>query len=126
MFVPIRVGPTTAEVLSFATAVCARVAAAYPKELTVEHSIAARRGRVYLDSFRNGFVQTVVAPFSVRRRPKAPVSTPLHWSEVRSPLNPSDFNMGNFMHRLKGPDPWKNFFQSRQSLKDASEGLQKL
>jgi bifunctional non-homologous end joining protein LigD len=126
VFVPIRVGPSTAEVLSFATAVCARVAAAYPKELTVEHSIAARRGRVYLDPFRNGFVQTVVAPFSVRRRPKAPVSTPLHWSEVRSPLNPSDFNMGNFVHRLKRADPWNNFFQSRQSLEDASEGLRKL
>jgi bifunctional non-homologous end joining protein LigD len=126
MLVPIRVGPTTDEVLSFATAVCARVAAAYPKELTVEHSIAARGGRVYLDPFRNGFVQTVVAPFSVRRRPRAPVSTPLHWSELRSPLNPADFNMGNFTQWLKRPDPWKNFFQCRQPLKDAAKSLHKL
>ena len=126
VFVPIRVGPKTDEVLSFARTVCARVAATHPKKLTVEHSVDARRGRVYLDPFRNGFLQTVVAPFSVRRRPHAPVSTPLDWSEVRSTLDPSDFNMGNFSHRLKHRDPWKNFFDSRQSLQDAAERLRKL
>jgi bifunctional non-homologous end joining protein LigD len=125
VFVPIRMGPTTDEVLSFAQSVCARVAATHPKELTVEHSIAARRGRVYLDPFRNGVVQTVVAPYSVRRRPHAPVSTPLDWSEVGSPLNPSDFNLGNFTERLKRADPWKTFFQCRQSLKDAAETLRR-
>lgn len=57
----------------------ARVAAAHPDELTVEHSAVARRGRVYLDPFRNGFGQTVVASYSVRRREKAPISTPLEW-----------------------------------------------
>ena len=35
----------------------------------MESRIAARKGRVYLDPFRNGFAQTVVAPYSVRRAP---------------------------------------------------------
>jgi bifunctional non-homologous end joining protein LigD len=126
VFVPIRVGPSTDEVLSFARTVCARIAAAHPKEFTVEHSIAARHGRVYLDSFRNGFVQTVVAPFSVRRRPHAPVSTPLDWSEVTAKLNPSDFNLGNFAQRLKGGDAWKNFFECQQSLADAAQKVRRL
>lgn len=126
VFVPIRTGPSTNEVLSFAEAVCARVAAAHPKELTVEHSIASRRGRVYLDPFRNGFAQTIVAPFSVRRRPKAPVSSPLEWSEVRPTVNPADFNIGNFAIRLRHADPWKDFFRSRQSLKNTTALLKKL
>jgi len=126
VLVPILAGPGTDEVLSFAETVCARVAAAHPHALTVEHSIAARHGRVYLDPFRNGFLQTVVAPYSVRRRPHAPVSTPLDWSEVRSTLDPSDFNLGNFANRLKGDDPWKNFFEYCQSLGDAAEGLRTL
>ena len=126
VLVPIRTGPDADEVLSFAESFVARLAAAHPDELTVEHSVAARRGRVYLDPFRNGFGQTVVAPYSVRRRDKAPISTPLEWSEVKPALIPSDFNMGNFAKRLRRADPWSDFFGNRQSLRDAARSLNKL
>ena len=125
VFVPIRLGPDASEVLAFAEAFVRRLAAAHPRELTVEARIAARRGRVYLDPFRNGAAQTVVAPFSVRRRPKAPVSTPLHWSEVTPALVPSNFNLGNFTRRLERADPWKEFFRRRQSLAAAMTRLQR-
>jgi bifunctional non-homologous end joining protein LigD len=126
VFVPLRSGPNSDEVLEFARAFVARVAASSPKELTVEHSIAARGRRVYLDPFRNGFGQTVVAPYSVRRREKAPFSAPLAWSEVKTSLNPATFNLGNFRKRLKAKDPWADFFRNRQSLKDAAGSLRKL
>jgi len=126
VMVPIKRGPDADEVLSFAKSVVERVAAAHKGELTVEHSVAARRGRVYLDPFRNGFGQTVVAPFSVRRRAKAPVSTPLDWSEVKPTLVPSDFNIGNFTNWLRGSDPWEDFFESRQSLDGAARLLKNL
>jgi bifunctional non-homologous end joining protein LigD len=126
VFVPIRPGPDTDEVLQFARSFGAIVAQSNPKEFTVEHSIAARGDRVYLDPFRNGFGQTVVAPYSVRRRERAPFSMPLAWSEVKPNLDPSEFNLGNFQKRLKGKDPWADFFQNRQSLKDAARELKKL
>jgi bifunctional non-homologous end joining protein LigD len=126
VFVPIRPGPDTDEVVQFARSFGAIVAQSNPKALTVEHSIAARGDRVYLDPFRNGFGQTVVAPYSVRRREKAPFSMPLAWSEVKPTVDPSDFNLGSFQKRLKGKDPWADFFQNRQNLKDAARGLQKL
>jgi bifunctional non-homologous end joining protein LigD len=126
VLVPIRRGPDADEVLAFAKAFVARLAAAHPDELTVEHSLAARRGRVYLDPFRNAFGQTVVAPYSVRRREKAPISTPLQWSEVKPTLVPSDFNIGNFAMRLKRAGPWSDFFEVRQSLKDALAAVKKL
>lgn len=125
VFVPIRVGPDAKEVLAFAEAFVRHVASAYPKELTVEARIAARRGRVYLDPFRNGFAQTVVAPFSVRRRPKAPVSTPLDWSEVTPKLLPAHFNMGSFAKRLERSEPWKDFFRNRQSLTAAMNAIRR-
>jgi bifunctional non-homologous end joining protein LigD len=126
VFVPLRSGPDADEVLEFARAFVARVAASNPKELTVEHAIAARGQRVYLDPFRNGFGQTVVAPYSVRRRDRAPFSTPLAWSEVKTTLDPATFNLGNFRKRLKAKDPWADFFRNRQSLKDAGKSLKKL
>jgi bifunctional non-homologous end joining protein LigD len=126
ILVPIVVGPDANDVLAFAESFVARVAAAHPDDLTVAHSIAARRGRVYLDPFRNGFGQTVVAPYSVRRRKGAPISIPLKWSEVRSTLIPSDFNMGNCATWLRRADPWSDFFEDRQSLNDATRLLTRL
>lgn len=126
VFVPIRVGPPADEVLKFAENVVTRLAADHPKTLTVEHSIAARGKRVYLDPFRNGSVQTVVSPYSVRRKPHAPISTPLAWSEVKPSLDPARFNLGNFRVRLERKDPWADFFSSRQPLLAALKRLRKL
>jgi bifunctional non-homologous end joining protein LigD len=126
VLVPLRTGPDADEVMAFAESFVGRVAAAHPTTLTVEHAIPARDGRVYLDPFRNGFMQSVAAPYSVRRRARAPVSTPLAWSEVKATLVPSGFNLGNFAQRLQRTDPWSDFFQSRQGLGDASRRLQRL
>jgi bifunctional non-homologous end joining protein LigD len=116
VFVPLKLGPAYDEVLPFAKEICERLAADYPKELTTEQRIEARGQRVYLDPFRNSFGATVVAPYSVRRREKAPFSMPLHWKEVTPSLDPSDFNLGNYKKALARPDPWKDYFKSRQAL----------
>lgn len=126
VFIPLRKGPNASDILAFARKFCERVAAAHPRELTVEHSIEARGGRVYLDPFRNAFGQTVVTPFSVRRRPKAPVSTPLSWPEVKPGLDPMDFNIGSFGARLRRSDPWADFFRARQSISAEAKALRKL
>jgi bifunctional non-homologous end joining protein LigD len=126
VFVPIVRGPGTEEVTWFAKTLGTRLAAAWPKDLTMEMRIAARKGRVFLDSFRNAFGQTVVSPYSVRRRPHAPVSTPLAWSEVVPSLRAEDFTIGNFAARLKKRDPWADFFRRRQALEPALEALKRL
>ena len=126
VFVPIKVGPSADEVLRFAEKVVARLAADHPKELTVEHAIADRGDRVYLDPFRNGAVQTVVTPYSVRRKAHATFSMPLSWAEVKPSLDPTTFNLGNFREKLKRSDPWKDFFKSRQNFAAASKRLEKL
>jgi len=126
VFVPLRVGPDFDEALLFTKGICERLAAAHPQYLTVEQRIENRGNRVYLDPFRNSFGATVVAPYSVRRRPGAPFSMPLRWSEVKPSLVPSDFNIGNYEKRLAGRDPWEDFFASRQSIKSAAKELAKI
>jgi bifunctional non-homologous end joining protein LigD len=126
VFVPLRVGPDFDQALLFARQICERLAAAHPRELTVEQRIQNRGRRVYLDAFRNSFGATVVAPYSVRLRPAAPFSMPLDWSDVKPSLDPSDFNLGNYAKRLAGRDPWENFFHTRQSLGSAAKELAKI
>jgi len=123
VFLPIQVGPDFDEARSFAEEVGRRLAAAHPDTLTVEQRLQARGDRVYLDPFRNAFGATVVAPYSVRRREKAPFSMPLRWQDVKPSLDPSRFNLGNFKKHLAGSDPWQDFFKRRQSLGEAVKAL---
>jgi len=126
VFVPIYANHDTEPVRMFADRLGHRLALAFPDELTMESRIVAREGRVYLDPFRNGFSQTVVSPYSVRRALGAPISTPLSWAEVTPMLQPANFNIGNFRERLQMTDPWKDFFESRQSLNYALNTVTRL
>lgn len=126
VFVPIRTGPDCDEAKAFAESLGARLASAYPELFTVEPSIARRRGRVYLDPYRNAWAQTVASPFCARRKPHAPVSTPLAWREVKADLEPARFNIGTFSARRKRPDPWADFWKARQDLGPAISALERL
>jgi bifunctional non-homologous end joining protein LigD len=69
----------------FAEIVARHVHAGSPAQTTIERTIAKRpKGTVYLDYVQVGEGKTMVAPYSVRPRAKAPVSTPLGWGEVEA------------------------------------------
>lgn len=53
-------------------------------ELTIEFLKKERKGRVFVDWLRNTGIATVVAPFSLRPRPSAPIAVPLRWGELAS------------------------------------------
>jgi bifunctional non-homologous end joining protein LigD len=72
-----------------------------PSFTSLERSPAKRRTKIYLDFLQNRTVQTVAAPYSVRPKPGATVSTPLHWEEVKKGLQMSDFTIYNIFDRLK-------------------------
>jgi bifunctional non-homologous end joining protein LigD len=126
VFVPIRNGPDVDAVLGFAEELGRRLAGAFPRIFTTEARIADRKGKLYLDPFRNGFAQTVVAPYSVRRRAGAPFSRPLAWRDVRAGLDPKRFHLGNFGKELAKKDPWADFWKSRQPLERAMEAVKRL
>jgi bifunctional non-homologous end joining protein LigD len=60
-----------------------------------------RKDKIYIDYLQNRPIQTICAPYSVRPKPGATVSTPLHWDEVRKGLEISDFTIKNVGERLK-------------------------
>jgi bifunctional non-homologous end joining protein LigD len=83
--IPLASGYAYDDVKLFAEAVARHVAQAHPELTTLERAIARRDERVvYLDYVQVGRGKTMVAPYSVRARDRAPVSTPLHWTEVEA------------------------------------------
>ena len=79
-----------------------------PKITSVIRSTQKRQKKVYLDFLQNRPNQTIVAPYSVRPRPLAPISTPLQWQEVVIGLNPEQFNLLTIKDRIqKIGDIWK-------------------
>jgi bifunctional non-homologous end joining protein LigD len=69
-----------------------------------------------------------VAPYGVRARPGALVSTPLSWSEVQDVgLEPGQFTMSTIRPRLdSADDPWAGFTQAAHGLVQASKRLAEL
>jgi bifunctional non-homologous end joining protein LigD len=86
----------------------AEVAAAHPDTLTTEWRIEKRGGRILVDTARNTYGQTVVAPYAVRALPGAPVATPLRWEELEDPeLAAQRWTLRTVGERLAaGGDPW--------------------
>ena len=69
------------------------ICAEMPKIATTARTLAAREGRVYVDFLQNGHGKTLVAPYSVRPLPVAPVSMPLEWSAVKRGLDMRRFTI---------------------------------
>jgi bifunctional non-homologous end joining protein LigD len=116
VFVPLRRGAEQDQVRAYAAGIAAELAAEHPTLVTVEMRKAKRRAPVYLDVMRNAHGQTIVPPFSVRWRPRAPVSMPLEWDEVSPRLDPAIFNIKTAERRMAAKTPWARFFSHRQTL----------
>ena len=91
---------------SFAEVIARLVTADLPEIATIARPLGDRGGKVYVDFLQNGFGKTIAAPFSVRPRPGAPVSTPLQWSEVSARLDPARHTIATVPARVaKRGDP---------------------
>jgi bifunctional non-homologous end joining protein LigD len=81
----------------------ALLVAAHPEELTTVFRIADRGARVFVDYLRNLPIATVVAPYSLRARPRAPVAAPLAWAELDA-TPPDAFTIADLDRLLDRPD----------------------
>jgi len=116
VLVPLRPGWRHADVFEYAQTVAERLVQKAPDLATLSFAKGERGGRVYIDIGRNVFGATVVAPYSVRHRPHAPVSTPLRWEDVRPDLDPARLNVLSVPDRLAADDPWRGFWSDLQDL----------
>jgi bifunctional non-homologous end joining protein LigD len=115
VYVPIVRGPIQKEVWTFAKALAVELASRHPELMTSEYRVARRpRGRVLVDYNQNAWGRTLASIYSVRPRPRAPVSTPVAWKEIDKGVRIEDFRIDNVRTRIaKTGDLWKPLLQTR-------------
>jgi len=101
------------------------IAAELPDTATVTRQVQKRDGKVYLDYVQNGQGRLLVAPFSARPLPGAPVSMPLKWSEVTPKLDIKKFTIKTAPARMKklDEDPLRRVLELKPDLMHALEQL---
>lgn len=106
------------EVRQFTRSIAEGLETRYPDRYLAASSKAERKGKIFIDWLRNGWSASVVAAYSTRARPGAPVSTPLAWEELDRPFEPGSFDLRTVPVRLAGlrRDPWEEYFTVRQGL----------
>jgi bifunctional non-homologous end joining protein LigD len=85
----------------FAKWVASSTVEALPDLTSIERMIKNREGKLYIDYLQNKSGATLAAPYSLRPKPGATVSMPLHWEEVKKGLKMSDFTIFNALDRIK-------------------------
>ena len=106
-------------VRSFARELAAIVVSQAPRQRTLELVKSRRRGRVFVDTNRIAYAQTMAPAYTVRARRSAPVSLPLDWSELQEgDLQPDGTTIRSVFDRLETTgDPWHDFWRHGVSLK---------
>lgn len=107
----------------FAEWVASAVHEQLPEITSVERASKNRKDKIYIDFLQNRTAQTIAVPFSVRPKPGATVSFPLHWEQVNHSLKMSDYTIFNVPDLVKNwDDPWKNLFK-KSAIVDISKVL---
>jgi len=101
IFIPLHAKYSYEQARQFGEILAAIVHQRIPAITSLERKPQKRQKKVYLDVYQNNFGQSVVAPYVVRAKPLAPVSTPLKWEEVKKGLDPSAFTIKTVPARLK-------------------------
>jgi bifunctional non-homologous end joining protein LigD len=96
-----------------------------PDITTIARQVSRRDGRVYVDYLQNGSGKLLVAPFSVRALPGAPVSMPLAWREVNRKLDIRAHTIRNAPERMRKlkKDPLAGVLETVPDLGAALERL---
>jgi DNA primase len=114
VFVPVEEQATIEEVAAATRAIAVRAERLDPDLATTAFIREDRGGKVFLDSTRVAGA-TVVAAFSPRVRPGAPVSFPLAWDELDQ-VAPADFTVHTAAPLIAARDPWAGQATTPQHL----------
>lgn len=101
IWVPIDPGPSYDDTTDWVEEISRAVGSVVPELISWEWKVSERGGRARLDFTQNRISKTLVAPYSVRPAPGAPVSMPISWDELEDPeLRPDRWDIDTAPIRL--------------------------
>jgi bifunctional non-homologous end joining protein LigD len=101
VWIGIRRGPTFDETRDWVEMLSRAVGASVPDLVSWEWVKRARKGKARLDYTQNAINKTLVAPYSPRPAPGAPVSMPIAWEELDDPeLRPDRWTIRTALERI--------------------------
>lgn len=101
IYIPLGAKYTYDECQLFGKLVATQVHNELPAFTSIERLTRNRKGKLYIDYLQNRPKATLAAPYSLRPKPGATVSMPLHWEEVKKGLALKDFTIENAVARIK-------------------------
>ncbi len=101
IYIPLGAKYTYDQSQLFAKIIVSLIQQQVPQFTSLERMIANRKGKMYLDFLQNRPGATIAGPYSLRPKPGATVSMPLHWDELKPGLTMKDFTIFNALDRLK-------------------------
>lgn len=116
--VPIKPEHEFPVIKAFTKSIATHLAQTIPTHFVAVMSKEKRKNKIFIDYLRNGEEATAIAAYSLRARPGAPISVPLHWDELNVNLKSDSFNIQNIYERLLDltQDPWEKYFTSKQVI----------
>ena len=123
LHVVVPIEPTVGweDVKGFTKAVAELLERTFPDRFTAKLLKVSRQRRIFIDYLRNAEGSTAVCAYSLRAKSGAPVSTPVHWSELAKDLRFAHFNARNVPRRLAKlrDDPWGSIAAAAVALTPA-------
>lgn len=118
IWVPIGPGYTFDDTRRWVEKVSRAVGATVPELVSWEWEKDRRKGLARLDYTQNAINKTLVAPFSARPAPGAPVSVPIHWDELDdAELRPDRWTIRTVLDRVhRAGDPLAALIGRAQEL----------
>src|SRR5207247_5471425 len=100
-WIPIKPGPSFDETRAWVEQLSKTVGAVVPELVSWKWQVHERGGLARLDYTQNAINKTLVAPYSPRPAPGAPVSAPIEWDELDDPdLRPDGWTIRSIVDRI--------------------------
>lgn len=116
IYIPLAANYTYEQCQAFGKLIATQVHHQLPRFTSIERLTDRRKGCIYVDYLQNRPKATLAAPYSVRPKPGATVSMPLHWEEVKKGLKMKQFTLRNAIARIKSEGDIFNAVLERSSV----------
>ena len=118
--VPLKRNYLFDEVRDFAREIAEYLVNKHPTKLTLEIRKDKRGKKIFIDTLRNAWGATAVAPYAVRAKEGAPIAVPIKWTEVSALTTSQKYTIKNIFQRIsRVGDPWKDINKKACALTQA-------